>query len=159
MRKLTIIIISFLVVIVPSLAFCQENDWRTSVPEPFKGEGFFVEGPTFIGGATGTLCGLVIGVIPAMGAGIIGGAVELGDTVSGNNEKRPSSMEYGKATHGVFVKGGMYVGSYIFGTPFYLLKKTFYDLPVSVVSSAKPEQPVEQNEIRTSETLNRTSSD
>lgn len=148
MRKFTINILFLLTVIVPSLAFCQENDWKKSVPEPFKGEGFFVEGPTFIGGATGTLCGLVVGVLPAMGAGIVGGAVDLGDAVSGNTDKRSSSMEYGKATHGVFVKGGMYVGSYIFGTPFYLLKKTFYDLPVSIVSAAKPEQPVEQEEIR-----------
>ena len=107
---------------------CFSQDWRDDMPKPYHGEGMFVEGPALVGAGVGAVGGLIVGFIPAIGAGVLGAGTDLVMLATGNGPTN-YSFAFGEEVHGVFVKGGMYAFLYIVGAPFYVVKKIFYDFP------------------------------
>ncbi|MCD6570453.1 MAG: hypothetical protein J7L53_07095 [Deltaproteobacteria bacterium] len=105
--------------------------------------------PSFIGGEVGLIAGVIAGLPPAAAVGLVEFSfgmicilpivVAKGKHIS---EVNSYYMGLGPAVHGVIVRSGAYLGLYATGAPFYIAKKTCYDLPRFIIYGPrkKPEQ-------------------
>ena len=102
--------------------------------EPLKSEAEFVTVPSYIGRYTGIAVGTVltlpVGILAGIPFGIYG-------TVKQKSAWPILAGPVLGAAGALVIGGGLvgYVGEAVVGTPFYIIKKCFYDLPVHGVKS------------------------
>jgi hypothetical protein len=134
-RSIKVASILLLGLSLPHYAAASESEsWRDVIPKPYHDEGLFVEVPAFAGGAVGLVAGVVIGLPPAVVAGVAGGVVDFSIFVSsGGTQEGSYSFMYGKTVHGFIARSCMNIGLYTVGAPFYILKKVLIDLPQFLV--------------------------
>jgi len=93
--------------------------------EAFKGEGPVVEAPALLGGFSGALVGLPVGVL----SGVI--VSPIGYISSGFEPAAFGALPVFGGFLGI--RGGGLLGQYILGSPFWLGKKILWDTPKSLL--------------------------
>ena len=97
------------------------------LPPMYRGESAFTQIPATVGGLATTLPALAIGGTSYFVGSIIG--------ASFNREKKIATMS--AIYSGI---GTIWLGSTVAGAPFYIVEKTFYDLPTAIYHNFHPKQ-------------------